>query len=86
MLGQLPQPWLEPRSAAGSGFACWIIELSLRARRPVVPTAGRAIALDGASLSEMKEQIQGIPLPARQQGRGLAAHTPQLLAHAGEQL
>jgi len=51
-----------------------------------VPTAGGAIALNGASLSEMKEQIQGIPLPARQQGRGLAAHAPYLLAHAGEQL
>lgn len=83
MLGQLSEPWLEPKSAAGSGFACWIIELSLHARQPVVPTAGCAIALNGVSLSEMKEQIRGNPLPARQQGRGLAAHEPQLLAHAG---
>lgn len=85
MLGQLPEPWLEPKSAAGSGFACWIIELSLHARRPAVPTTGCEIVLNGTSLSEMKEEIQGIPLPARRQGRGLAVCTPRLLVHAGKQ-
>lgn len=61
MLGQLSEPWLQPRPAAGSGFACWIIELSLRARWLGLPTAGYAIALSSSSLSETTRKTREFP-------------------------
>lgn len=57
MLGQLSEPWLQPKPAAGSGFACWIIELSLCARWLGVPTAG----LSSSSLSETLSKIREFP-------------------------
>lgn len=75
LLGQVSEPWLWPRAAAGSGFACWIIELFLCA------TAGRA---NGASLSEMKGKSREFPsLPSSRDWLGSPCTTAPCSRKAG---